>query len=230
MNDEKLDKLLELVIENYISKGDPVWSKFLYSLEMTTYAPSTLRKYLNILEQDGLLYQPYNSAWRIPTLKGFSIYIENLLEDETSQEDIENIDFKVNFARTNLKFIVDKLGMQVDWAVVGFLQNDEYYFLGINNLIKEELIWEYETIKDIVKFIEEKQIIQVLNSQQVEENHINFSFIKFNEKTISCLYLKININWYFAMITVLWPVRVDYKKNLATIRKFLKVYNRNLNN
>ncbi|MFZ5341670.1 MAG: hypothetical protein ACOZBL_03875 [Patescibacteria group bacterium] len=40
------------------------------------------------------------------------MYIENLIE--TDQQDFEKIDFKVNFARTNLKFVVDKLGMQVD--------------------------------------------------------------------------------------------------------------------
>lgn len=226
MRDEKLDQLLELVIENYISKWDPIGSKFLYSLEMTNYAPSTLRKYLHILEEDGLLYQPYNSAWRIPTIKGFSMYIENLIE--TDQQDFEKIDFKVNFARTNLKFVVDKLGMQVDWVVVGFLKNDEYYFLWINNLIKEELMGDYETIKHIIKFIEEKQIVSVMNKQEIEENEVNYSFINFNDKTISCLYLKINVSWYPAMITILWPVRVNYKKNLNVIKKFLKVFNKTI--
>lgn len=69
MKPEKLRELLNIVIENYIDKGDPIGSKFLYSLEDTDYAPSTLRKYLNILEQEGLLYQPYHSAGRIPTVK-----------------------------------------------------------------------------------------------------------------------------------------------------------------
>ena len=52
MKEEKLKKLLSVVIENYIDKGDPIGSKFLYSLDDTDYAPSTLRKYLNILEQE----------------------------------------------------------------------------------------------------------------------------------------------------------------------------------
>lgn len=226
MRDEKLEQLLELVIENYISKWDPIWSKFLYSLEMTNYAPSTLRKYLHILEDDGLLYQPYNSAWRIPTIKWFSIYIENLIENQ--KEDIEKIDFNVNFARSNLKFVVDKLWMQADGVVVWFLKNDEYYFLGINNLIKEEFSGEYETIKYIIKFIEEKQIITVINNQDIEEDMVNYSFINYNDKTISCLYLKINISWYSSIIAILWPVRVNYKQNLSVIQKFLKAFKKNI--
>jgi transcriptional regulator of heat shock response len=48
----KLLGLLSIVIDTYIKKGDPVGSKFLHSLELTDYAPSTLRKYLNQLEQE----------------------------------------------------------------------------------------------------------------------------------------------------------------------------------
>ncbi|MFZ5341671.1 MAG: hypothetical protein ACOZBL_03880 [Patescibacteria group bacterium] len=61
-------------------------------------------------------------------------------------------------------------------------------------MIKEELMGDYETIKHIIKFIEEKQIVSVMNKQEIEENEVNYSFINFNDKTISCLYLKINVS------------------------------------
>lgn len=51
MHDPKLLLLLDIVIEHYISKGDPIGSKFLHSLNDVQYAPSTLRKYLNVLEK-----------------------------------------------------------------------------------------------------------------------------------------------------------------------------------
>ncbi|MBP6086000.1 hypothetical protein KA478_02210 [Patescibacteria group bacterium] len=66
---QKLLGLLSIVIDTYINKGDPVGSKVLHSLELTDYAPSTLRKYLNILEKEGLVYQPYNSSGRLPTVE-----------------------------------------------------------------------------------------------------------------------------------------------------------------
>ena len=52
MKEDTLKELLSIVVENYIDKGDPIGSKFLYSLDDMEYAPSTLRKYLNILEQE----------------------------------------------------------------------------------------------------------------------------------------------------------------------------------
>ena len=65
----KLLALLDTVIDCYLDKGEPVGSKFLNSLEAVDYAPSTLRKYLNALEKQGMVYQPYNSSGRIPTLR-----------------------------------------------------------------------------------------------------------------------------------------------------------------
>lgn len=59
---KKLLALLDVVVDNYINKGEPVGSKFLHSLEDAEYAPSTIRKYLNMLEKAGMVYQPYNSS------------------------------------------------------------------------------------------------------------------------------------------------------------------------
>ena len=67
--DEKLLALLDAVIDNYISKGEPVGSKFLHSLGDLEGAPSTLRKYLHVLEDQGMVYQPYNSSGRVPTIQ-----------------------------------------------------------------------------------------------------------------------------------------------------------------
>ena len=45
------------------------------------YAPSTLRKYLQQLETSGLVYQPYNSSGRIPTVQGLSTYLDTFLAE-----------------------------------------------------------------------------------------------------------------------------------------------------
>ena len=71
---EKLLALLDIVIDNYINKWEPVGSKFLNSLEEIDDAPSTLRKHLNQLEKQWMVYQPYNSSWRIPTVDWLKLH------------------------------------------------------------------------------------------------------------------------------------------------------------
>jgi len=214
--DEKLLALLDVVIDNYITKWEPVGSKFLHSLGDSEYAPSTLRKYLHMLEEQGMVYQPYNSSWRIPTVQWLTLYIENYLshqEEEKIQE--------VSNARTTMKCLVETLWLIVDGVVVGFLRNDEYYYLWINNLLRDDLVDEYQTTRNIIRFIEEKRLVKFIDSKMLKKNQIYYSFIEDQNIVISSLYAKITVEDYDGIISIVGPTRVNYKKNVAVMKKLL---------
>ncbi len=214
--DEKLLALLDVVIDTYITKGEPIGSKFLHSQWDLEYAPSTLRKYLNLLEQQGMVYQPYNSSGRIPTVQGLTLYIEHFLaqqEQELSDE--------IVWARDTMKNLVETLWAIADGVVVGFLRNDEYYYLGINNLLRDDLIDEYQTTRNIIRFIEEKKLVKFLDGKMLKKNQIYYTFIEDNDVMISCLYVKIQMSWYDGVISIIWPTRVNYKQNAAIMKKLL---------
>lgn len=219
---QKLLGLLSIVIDTYINKWDPVWSKFLHSLELTEYAPSTLRKYLNILEKEGLVYQPYNSSWRLPTVEWLSVYIDDILEKNDTTMDIA---FDVDYARHGLRYIIETLGKIVDWAVVWFLRNDEYFFLGINNLLENAQLSDIDTTKYIVKYIEDKKIIETLDAKMMKKNQVYYTFIQSDAHVISAVYTKVHVNGYDSVVSLLWPMRTDYKKNVEILKKFLQKYN-----
>ncbi len=213
----KLLALLDVVIDNYINKGEPVGSKFLHSLEDAEYAPSTLRKYLNQLEKAGMVYQPYNSSGRVPTVQGLTTYIENYL---VAQEEEKNIE--VLKVRSGLKQLVESIWGVADGVVVGFVRNDEYYYLGINNLLKDDMVSEYEATRNIIRFIEEKRIVKFIDSKILKKNQIYYTFIEDHKTLISCLYAKITVDDYDCMISIIGPTRVNYKKNVAILKKLLQ--------
>lgn len=215
--DNKLLALLDVVIDNYINKGEPVGSKFLYSLGDSEYAPSTLRKYLNQLEKSGMVYQPYNSSGRIPTVQGLSTYIKWYLAVRDGEENMG-----LGTIRTWVKYLVEKIGNLADGVVVGFVRNDEYYYLGINNLLRDDLVDEYEATRSIIRFIEEKRVVKFIDSKVLKKNQIYYTFIEDQKTTISCLYAKIYVQDYDCIICIIGPTRVDYKKNVSILRKLLK--------
>ncbi len=227
MKDDKIRYLLDLVIENYIDKWEPIWSKFLYSLDETEYAPSTLRKYLNFLEKEWLLYQPYNSAWRIPTIKWLSNYIDDIMEDDY---EISDMTFDIKYARNWLRYLIETLWNSVDGTVVWFLKNDEYYFLWINNLLKSSISsgQDYETTKHIIRFVEDKKIIKFLSDKLIKKDELYYDFVENDDKTISVIYGKIEVSWYDGIISVIWPTRVDYKKNVSVLKNFFRLYNKKI--
>lgn len=216
-NTPKLLALLDTVIECYLDKGEPVGSKFLNSLEMVDYAPSTLRKYLNILEKQGMVYQPYNSSGRIPTLQWLSAYVESTLAQKP-----EDIDLQLDTARSELKSFVEALGEITDGVVVGFIRNDEYYYLGINNLLRDDMIDEYSATRNIIRFIEEKKIVPFIDQKILKNREIYYTFVNDQETLISCVYVKINFNDYDMVLSIVGPLRVDYKKNIAILKKVLE--------
>lgn len=213
----KLLALLDTVIDCYLDKGEPVGSKFLNSLEAVDYAPSTLRKYLNALEKQGMVYQPYNSSGRIPTLQWLSAYLDSRLSELP-----DDVDFPLNDARKGLKSLVEALGEVSDGVVVGFIRNDEYYYLGINNLLRDDMIDEYSATRTIVRFIEEKKVVAFIDKKILKNQEVYYTFVNDADTLISCVYVKVNLEGYDAVLSIVGPLRVNYKKNISILKKVLE--------
>jgi heat-inducible transcriptional repressor len=69
-----------MIIENYILTADPVGSRTISKISSLNLSPATIRNIMSDLEELGLLYQPYTSAGRVPTEKGFRFYVDSILD------------------------------------------------------------------------------------------------------------------------------------------------------
>jgi|AACY02.3.fsa_nt_gi Transcriptional regulator of heat shock gene len=219
--DDRLLALLDTVIEHYIFRGDPIGSKFLHSLEDVEYAPSTLRKYLNLLEREGMLAQLYNSSGRIPTVKGLSFYLEKFLEVDEA-EDWE--DLEIDAARRDVKFLVEQLAKFVDGVTVGFVQHDQYSFLGINNLLKNLEGVDYAATREIVDFIESKEILPLLSRKKLVDGKIYYTFVEKNGIVIPILYCRVPLGNFDAVVSVVGSVRMQYKRNISILKKLVEQF------
>ena len=81
MDDRKL-KILAAVVNEYIVTGEPVGSKTIASMPDIRVSPATIRNDMAMLEQLGYLEQPHTSAGRIPTYKGYKLYIDRLMPEK----------------------------------------------------------------------------------------------------------------------------------------------------
>ncbi len=76
---ERQQRILGLVIQNYIETGTPVGSKTLVDYYGLDVSSATVRNDLALLDELGLLYQPHTSAGRQPTEAGYRYFVERLL-------------------------------------------------------------------------------------------------------------------------------------------------------
>ncbi len=75
--DERSSQLLKALIERYISDGQPVGSRTLS--RVFDLSPATIRNVMADLEELGLIQSPYTSAGRVPTPRGYRIFVDGLL-------------------------------------------------------------------------------------------------------------------------------------------------------
>ena len=73
------EKILSAVVETFIETGEPIGSKALQSEAGLGVSSATIRNELKSLDDDGYLTQPHTSAGRVPTVKGYRYYIDNLM-------------------------------------------------------------------------------------------------------------------------------------------------------
>jgi heat-inducible transcriptional repressor len=76
--DERKLAVLRAIIEDYVSTTEPVGSKSLVDRHGLDVSPATIRNDMAVLEDQGFIMQPHTSAGRIPTDKGYRLFVDQL--------------------------------------------------------------------------------------------------------------------------------------------------------
>jgi heat-inducible transcriptional repressor len=79
MLDHRAQTLLKTLIERYIAEGQPVGSRTLSRYSGLELSPATIRNVMSDLEEMGFIASPHTSAGRIPTPKGYRLFVDTLL-------------------------------------------------------------------------------------------------------------------------------------------------------
>ena len=79
MLSERAQSLLKVLVERYISEGQPVGSRALSKYSGLELSPASIRNVMADLEEMGFIASPHTSAGRIPTPKGYRFFVDTLL-------------------------------------------------------------------------------------------------------------------------------------------------------
>lgn len=106
--DDRKIKILQAIINDYIRTGDPVGSRTISKNYNLGIGSATIRNEMADLEDMGYLEQPHASAGRIPSSKGYRLYVDKLMDNQrlTVEEDL-----KIK------QYIIDSAMLEVDKIV-----------------------------------------------------------------------------------------------------------------
>ncbi len=85
MLDDRAKLLLKTLVERYIAEGQPVGSRTLSRASGLELSPATIRNVMSDLEALGLITSPHTSAGRIPTARGYRLFVDTMLTAQRDQ-------------------------------------------------------------------------------------------------------------------------------------------------
>src|SRR5436305_10384657 len=77
LDDRKLE-VLRAIVEDYVETQEPVGSKALVERHHLQVSPATVRNDMAVLEEEGYIRQPHTSAGRVPTDRGYRLFVDKL--------------------------------------------------------------------------------------------------------------------------------------------------------
>ena len=104
-------KILAAVVDEYINSAEPVGSKHIAEHSGLNVSSATIRNELADLVEMGYLEQPHASAGRVPTAKGYRLYVNELMQQHRlSMEETEQINRSLNLKVQQLDKMMDDVG------------------------------------------------------------------------------------------------------------------------
>lgn len=91
MLDDRAKLLLKALVERYIADGQPVGSRTLSKASGLELSPATIRNVMSDLEELGLIVSPHTSAGRIPTARGYRLFVDTMLTAQRDPGALESV-------------------------------------------------------------------------------------------------------------------------------------------
>ena len=134
-------EILKVVIESYIDTAEPVGSKAIAQQLTSKVSTATIRNELADLVEMGYLEQPHTSAGRVPSPKGYRLYVNELMEQRAlSLQETEQINRALRMKMQELDGVISKAG-QMAAALVNY---PAYAMAGVKSELaiqRFDLLW-----------------------------------------------------------------------------------------
>src|SRR4029453_14314056 len=112
---DRSKRVLAALVREYIASGEPVPSSLLVTAAGVGVSSATVRSILAKLEEEGYVQQPHTSAGRIPTDRGYRLYVDLLLESKRSARTADVVEARLR--RDSAGPLVDSVLTQASHVV-----------------------------------------------------------------------------------------------------------------
>lgn len=227
---ERKIQILKYIIEEYLKTGEITGSKSLLKKYDLQVSSATVRNDMADLEKMGLVFQPYNSAGRLPTTRGLRVFVDYLMEtmpavfieaEQTLQK--RNEENRIDDVLYHLVARLTKITKEITFACIPSLGTS--YYLGLSNYLERHHGALGEEMFQVIKCLENKhQFIDFLEWLDISPRvsaFIGEENILPELESSTMIVKKIEVNGYEGYLGILGSTMMDYAFNITALRQVL---------
>ncbi len=223
------NQIFKQIVENYVFDAQPIGSKLLTdSLDVSS---ATIRNEMSALEEMNLIYQPYTSAGRVPTVAGYKYYLENFVDKEKllpkREQQLLTAVWQKSTADYNqsLKNLAKEIADISKHAVLVGFSEKYFYYTGLSNLFAQPEFTAVDLVRSMGYLVDHLDEVVSKIFPHVEGLTVKIGDDNPFSNNCSVLLAKFSEATGDGIIGILGPIRMDYQQNYSLLN-----YSRNLIN
>jgi transcriptional regulator of heat shock response len=218
--------ILRIIVEEYLDTGEVLWSKALLKKYALWVSPATVRNDMANLEKLELIFQPYNSAGRLPTAKWLRAFVNYLMQQYPDHflgtkhtHKNESLSELADYIHT----LVYELAKNTGEIAFCFVKDSSIHeYSGIADFISKNQRRLWEWICNIIRMIEDKKnfrnfisgfpIREGVNVFIGEENILPYL------RDYTIILKPILVDGKVGYIGIIWSLKMNYSFNISAVR------------
>lgn len=226
MASERSLAILRAIVEDYISTREPVGSKTIVDRYDFGVSAATIRNDMALLEEEELITAPHTSSGRVPTDKGYRMFVDQLSElrplTASQRHAIERFlgeseDPSQLYARTTR--VLSQLTGQL--AMIADPSQDHLVVSGAANLVRTEQDFAGNIVQ-VLDAIDEQVVVLRLLAETAREHDVMVTIGRENEQfglpTASVVSSEFVSGTDQRLVGVIGPTRMNYSSNIVAVR------------
>lgn len=232
---DRRKEVLKAIIKHFVKTAEPVGSNTILVSYHFNVSPATIRNDMMVLEKEDLIYQPHTSAGRVPTTKGYRLYVDEIADFEVARKEaIKELNqavqsYKKEQVREALFDAVKLLAHTTNNVSFATLpDNSRTFYLGLSNVLKQpEFASNSIHASQVIEVLENNDnFLNLLNSLEIDDKaQVFIGDENAIEQIQSCsiIVTKYTINGLSGFFGVLGPTRMNYPYNMVIVEEIKKL-------
>lgn len=218
--------ILKIIIEEYIKTGEVLWSKLLLKKYDLGVSSATVRNDMAFLESLDLIYQPYNSAGRLPTAKGLRAFVNYMMQEtpeyllqEKNHHNLHSLREFSDFAH-RLVYNLAKNTNEIAFFVVP--EKHIFEYSGVAQFLERNYARLWDESLGLLKMLEDKENFIEFITQYPHDRGINVYIWEENYlpylKDYTLIMKEMEINESIGLIGIIGGLKMNYSFNISAVK------------